>query len=739
MTQAEQAALDVSPVNFPPGGNGPFASNDLSERSKRARDGWNASWYLISNSSTAARDLRNAKFLEQYRLKEPYVNLRADARGWMTNLSTGFFKSNVDRAVLKFTTSIDALPHLTASKLKDNAPESARKTNALRDIITKALRSWGGFDELKSNIAFEDVFYGRNAVVRLDRFTWQPTSFKDYDALFPDGTSQDVEKLSYFTVRQRVPVWEAKKLLLDPETSEALGWNRDNLEKAIQNSRPQDADITARLRRDQELLAEHSPASVGTGTQVKVVNFVHFFEQDWSEDNEPIVYHAIYDGNTSGGAVLLEEELPGYIKDRCALLTHNFGTGGYYGSFGMGECLANFSIAIESVRCAIIDSGKLNSCSVVMANQATMQKLGQGGMQFEWPFLLLECEPEALKLQPNAFRNDIQQLMLLDRSIAQWAERLVGLFIPSQGMQSGSDKPRTKGEVELTFSVEQEMHGALERRFQKQFMRMVGIMQYSLLDPENEDEVAKKVREEAYAQDIDDEDIEEFRNSPSFELTGENETSVERLMAALQLAQQNPNADTTTLTRLLLTRTTNESIAQATLPVEWDQIRALESTRQQLQENAMLMSGEEIPVVPTIDINAVHCATMDAKFFAPFIQTVQQINQAPAEQKFKLMPQLEGMLVGVANGISHYAAHVQGMKALKDDAWHDFAQKLTAYGNIVGEIQNEIAKSKASIASAAYQEGMANAAGEVANQQIASGQRPEVPQEPPVVEAPVGN
>lgn len=598
----------------------------------------------------------------------PYdpAKLKSQGKMWKRNFSTHFLQKELNRAAPRFYMPILNASTMTAAELPAGWPKGQEKTAFFRDTMTRAIRGWSKNDSFWRGLATEVCDYGFGFAAWTDPFEWRPKLVRMDRGFVPRGTEVMDDKVGRFTLKWDYRPDELLGIARKAVDSGSTYWNKEAVALAVQQANlpalPQDM---SQLRKWEELIREQSWDYNYTRSQ-KVIETRHFYVLEFSGK---ISHYILWPDGESKHQLLYEhlDEYEGiYGTDEFVIpVTFGFGDGTIHGSWGVGQLLYDLAAQVEKIRCDSIDN-LLNSnkarLQVPNAKDAASAQLVVNdsfviatGAQFAQNVGGIAANPEGY--------------LVLDKQMTQWAQEMVGSYLPPI-----PDKKTdvTAAQVNAAVVAEQEVQRDNQESWLKYCGRIVATISRRMLNPESDDDYGQAVRnkllgktdkwfekmfrgakallEKAGAGKLADmipsapialteAEIEILLNQPMVQTVMEfTEFAAQQRGAFAASVQNNPLFNQAAVARFMAGGVQGASAAFVSEIVtpEGDTTSITAQARQQLQENASMLVGIDMPVVIT-DSHLVHLNTLKG----PMAQAIQG-----------------GLIQPATLGLKHAAAHV---------------------------------------------------------------------------------
>lgn len=612
--------------------------------------------------------------------------LKATGQGNRYNFPTGFMSSIVDKVTPVPVGIIDSARYLTSASLKNIDPNTkvvdeskARKTDLLREKVTKAIRRWPDWKTFCTGLCQELVLIGRCFALFLDPYTPWPKFFRTDQAFLPNGTGEHARSVQFLVAKQDLLVHELVNLIRDKEAARAAGWDIDAAVMAINEALPRnattaEANQSTDQRTYEDCIREGNQGASYAGASVIPIAHIIAVEATTALGKENPVTHFILYRLKEHQVLFKKEDRFDRIEDAATLFTLEPGNGKFYGSKGLGRKLINKHLAIERARNRMFDQLEMSGM-LVLKSDASRAPTVQ--FKVRHPFILTTTDAEFVEQEIQA---NVKAYLDADAKMVDLAQQRVGQYLPSQLTNNEGMRDKTAKEVSIDFQREAEAKVAFLSRFWGQFADLISAMQRKLLDPETTDKCAKELQADLKLSGISDAEMKEFANAPAAEVI-QDLTQIQntQIMAVAAKYGNDPDVNTRELKIRDIAAMASPAIAEAILlPPKDVQANVLESARQQMLETeAMNMGSPGMPVSPRDD-HKVHLDVL----LPDLMQAIQkgiQIGMHPQD------------LGKVAAGLTHAQGHLQ--------VWGQAAQGskpmqkvISGYAKALAEVDKQLKK-----------------------------------------------
>lgn len=634
----------------------------------------------------------------------PYnpATLKAQGKSWKRNVSTRFLQKELARTASRFYMPVLTASTLTAAELPSGWPRGQEKTKFFRDTITRTIRSWRKNDMYWRGLGAEVSDYGFGFAAWTDPYEWRPHLCRMDRGFVPRGTEVMDDKIARFTLKWDYRPDELLQVVRKAIDGGSTNWRKDAVANAVDAatlpSMPQDM---TKLRKWEELIRENSWDYNYSKAQ-RVVEARHLYVLEYTGK----VSHYILWPDGPSESQLLFEHLDAYDStDQVVLpMVFGYGDGTIHGSWGAGQLLYDLAAQVEKVRCDSIDN-LLNS------NKARLQvpnAKDAGTAQLVVNDTTIIATGAQFAQNVGGISGDPKGYMILDDKMSQWAQEVVGSYLPPIPLQPSDIKA---AQVNAAQQREQEAQRDVLESWMKQVALVVQEMTRRLLNPDSDDDVGQATRAKLLgknatwfgkmfskvwekAKDIKalenlippapvqltDEELDILIHQPAVQsVTDFTEWAAGQRASFCASVQQNPLFNQAACARYMAAGvpSAGDAFVDSVVVPEGDTTSVTGQQRQQLLESSsMLMTGQPIPVVVT-DAHVVHWDTL----VGPLEQAIQAGAIAPAK-------------AGLVHLGAHYASGVQ-LKSWPPDRINTDKATLARFQRALQAKEQEVAAAKA--------------------------------------------
>lgn len=592
--------------------------------------------------------------------------LKEQGKLWKRNVSTRFLQKELNRAAPRFYMPILSASTLTAAELPAGWPKGQEKTKFFRDTITQAFRSWRKFDMLWRGAGAEVCDFGYCFMCWTDTKEWRPHLARMDRGFVPKGSEVMDDKLARFTLKWSYRPDELLKIARDATDAGSEKWKKEAVaeavNKATQPVRP--GDMSGQ-RKWEELIREQV-IDYSTSRAQRMIECRIF----WALEFSGKVSQYILWPDGTGDNKLLFEDLDAYDgTDQAVIpLVFGYGDGTIQGSMGPGQLLYDLAGQVERVRCDGIDN-LLNS------NKARLQVANAkdvASAQLVVNDVMVVACGATFAQNIGGISGDPKGYMLLDDKMTQWAQEIVGSYLPP--MPSQASKAAT-AIVEQAQQREQAIQQDNLENWLKQVALVIAEMTRRMLDPDSDDEYAQGIRKKLLGDNVgwltktlskladkvtllkkiippapvmlSEEELEILINQPAVQsVTDFTEYAAGQRAQFAASVQNNPLFNQDAVARYMAAGVPNAGqsfVDSIVVPTGDTTSQTIQARQQQLESSSMLLTGQPVPVATT-DSHYIHWQQM----------------QGPLQQAIQA-----GAIPAAKAGLAHAAAHFAAAQAQK--------------------------------------------------------------------------
>jgi len=631
----------------------------------------------------------------------PYnqATLKSQGKNWKRNISTRFLQKELNRAAPRFYMPVLSASVLTAAELPAGWPKGQEKTKFFRDTVTQAIRSWRKNDMLWRGAGAEVCDFGYAFMCWTDPLEWRPHLARMDRGFVPKGTEIMDDKLARFTLKWDYRPDELLKIVRDATDAGSEKWKKDSAAKAVDHATlptlPQDM---SRLRKWEEMIRQQAVDFNYSRTQ-RMIETRH---QWFLEYSGKVSHYLTWPGGPKDSQLLFED-LDAYDgTDQVVIpLVFGYGDGTIQGSMGAGQLLYDLAAQVEKVRNDGIDN-LLNS-NKARLQVASAKDVATAQLAINDTTIIATGATFAQNI--GGISGDPKGYMVLDDKMTQWAQEIVGSYLPP--MPSQASKAAT-AIVEQAQQREQEIQRDVLESWLKQVALVVAEMTRRMLNKDSDDEFAQGIRKKLLGDNVgwltktlsklsekisvlkkiippapialSEEELEILINQPAVQsVTDFTEWAASQRAQFAASVQNNPLFNQDAVARYMAAGVPNAGQAfvdSIVVPTGDITSQTVQERQQQMENTTMAVTGQPVKVALT-DNHYVHWQQMQGP--------LQQVIQG-------------GAIPAATAGLQHAAAHFaagQSTKTWPPDKINEDKATLARFQQALQAKEQEIAVAKA--------------------------------------------
>lgn len=543
----------------------------------------------------------------------PYnpATLKAQGKNSKRNLSTRFLQKELNRAAPRFYMPVLTASVMVAPSLPAGWPRGQEKTQFFRDSMTRFFRSWRKNDMFWRGLAAEVVDYGFGFAAWTDPYEWRPHLCRMDRGFVPRGTEVMDDKLARFTLKWDYRPDELLKLVRSATDAGSEHWKKDAVAQAVDAATlPSMPQGMTNLRKWEELIREQSWDYNYSRSQ-RMIEARHLFVLEFSGK----VSHYILWPDGPADAQLLFEHLDAYnsTDEVVVPVVFGYGDGTIHGSWGCGGLLFDLSCQVEKIRCDSMDN-LLNSNKVRLqvpnAKDAATAQLAINDST-------IIATGAQFAQNVGGIAGDPKGYMILDDKMSQWAQEIIGGYLPPIPLQPSDIKA-----AQINAATAQEQ--AIKEDNQESWLKQVAIittqMSRRALKEDSNDPEAQELRKlllgkvpEGWPEppvSLTEKELEIFLNQPAIQSVSQfTEYAASKRGAFAASVSQDPRFRPVVGARYMAAAAGDDAFVESMVVPEGDTSSVTAAQRAQLQENAVMLLGIEQPVLVQ-DFHQVHLDTL---------------------------------------------------------------------------------------------------------------------------------
>lgn len=160
--------------------------------------------------------------------------------------------------------------------------------NIVADEFHRTLFGWDSWDWHIQLRQSEELVHGWGCHLTMDAFDWRVSTKCMRDVLFPDNTTSDLEDLEFFCVRDQVKAHKLYEAIRNPAAATLMGWNVDEVKKAIIEAAQTKAGHGNRQVTEEEVQQRLKNGDMGFGYNgATALTLNHLFVREYGTRRRP--------------------------------------------------------------------------------------------------------------------------------------------------------------------------------------------------------------------------------------------------------------------------------------------------------------------------------------------------------------------------------------------------------------------------------------------------------------------
>ena len=355
------------------------------------------------------------------------------------NLNFGEAESLLEQALAGYVDLVESVENLVSVSIKeDNAQNKSDWEQIIGEGFTKMLREWDEFNFKHVLNSTYFIKHGVSVAYWEDEYDWRWQISKIGDFLLPRRTWASEESVEVAISPRVMRAHELYRFIRDQERASELGWNIEEVQKAIlaNTGATSTYHITEWERYEEDLKNNDLFIAHGSGSEVRVIH-------GWIKEYDGTMSHyiSLADGSNED---FLYAKRHRFTKatDAFVIFTYGVGTNGYYQSIrGLGYKIFPHIQVSNRMRCQLVDGAMLSTSLLIQPDSE--DDLENLSFEYMGPFSILQSGVKIMDKEiPNIGQNAIPVL----QDMAQQLQNRAGAYTSVNG--NPNPQERTKFEVQ---------------------------------------------------------------------------------------------------------------------------------------------------------------------------------------------------------------------------------------------------------------------------------------------------
>lgn len=563
---------------------------------------------LITDSDQLVR--RAAKITAKLNGERPRSG-RADAnkgKSHKSNVLTGALSTTCSKIPPRFYMPIKTARYLVAGTLDASVDGSVHKSEFFRENVTKTIRRWKKFNFYVQALANEVGIYGYGFPSFFNEYEWRPRMIRQDKGFVPIGTELLDTDTPFYCVKWEYRPDELLRLLEKAEAKGKKTWQVENVRTAVKAALPKSKDSGEASSRESEDLVRQASLGASYSKGAKKIETFHLFAKESSGkiSHYILLSKSSNTDNASKGedSRLLYQKLDRFeaMDEVMAAVVFQFGNGTVHGSLGAGQILYDMSVQVELTRNESFDNLKLSNKLKLQVSDGKDINTVKAMVMDEKVIVSGASFAGSTAAMPV----NVEGFIALDRQMTGLMEEKVGAFLPPAIVPGASP---TATQISVQAAREDEIRSFILDNWLTQFAQSMHMMVRRLCNPASPDKDAQALIKLLRTK-LSTEEIEELvESSGMMNIMEFTEVISQRRAQFAASVRGNPMYDQAEVERVIAESAVGSELASVLLPKGQDQTLVAEAQRQQFMENAVLLDGQVVPVVPR-DNDYIHMEAM---------------------------------------------------------------------------------------------------------------------------------
>ena len=609
--------------------------------------------------------------------------LKDKAKGYKTNISTGALATECNRVPTRLFMPIKTARYLTAASLPASVVNGPQKTEKFREVITDTIRSWPRWNFFVRGFAREVGVFGFGFPTFFDEWDWRPSLIRGDRGFVPAGT-EILEEPEFYEVLYEYKPHELIQLAKQAKDAGLDTWKIPAITAAVNDASRPDHGSSETDARSFEELTRQANMGFSYTKGVKVIKTKHLFAKEHSgKVSHWILYPEGENESQTGDETddsiytktdkrLLYEKLDAYETSMWEVViptVFDYGDGTIHGSWGAGQILYDMAHQVEIVRNDSIDA--LRNSGKVKVQVPDPKDVNSVKLIYNDSHIIVTGAQFAGNTA--ALPSDISSFGALEDRMSRWAQEKVGSYLPPIPSQPSDIKA---AQVNAAIAQEAEIKEANGENWLSQFAWLIFSMTRRLCNPNSSDPISKATLERLLSEGLTSEDIVMLRDQAPIKSV--MEFTPYKTMQVAQFAASkggNPLYNQRNLEVAQVQGAAGDRFVDSFLLPEGDTATIDGARRAQMEENAAMALGQDVPVLPS-DLHWYHMQEMKP--------SLEQVIQSANFPLAKL-------------GLGHYAKHYDfgvETKTLPKDQINNEKSYISKLAKIIENAENAATEAK---------------------------------------------
>ena len=375
----------------------------------------------------------------------PYsdTDLMASGQSYRCNVNFDEASAILENAMSGYVDIIHSVEHLMTLKTEyGDTKQRLELSNVICEELTRAIRSWPQFHFNYLLLCQYFVTHGVGIAYWEDDIDWRWRVSMFGDFLIPRKTLACEDEIEVAVCVRSYQAHQLYKFIEDPEAATDMGWNVEQVRKAlIKATNGSSTTFTDWERLQVELKNNDLFTGTANASEVKVVHA-------WVKEFDGTVsYYMTLENNEAEDFLCVKRSLYNHINSAFVFFPYGIGTNGYYHSIrGLGYKIFPQVQLSNRLRCQMADGAMLSS--TLLLQPQSEQALEDLNFTYYGPYSVLA--PDMINVVPNAMPDVSRSAMPFLQDLAAQMQNKTGSYDSAAAITDSREKTKLETQAILS-------------------------------------------------------------------------------------------------------------------------------------------------------------------------------------------------------------------------------------------------------------------------------------------------
>lgn len=634
----------------------------------------------LDEDDRRGRDSRRSQIMGAFNGNAPWSPdwLRSQGLDWHFNCSFNHMAGVMGRATVPYTRFGLDVRYLT----KFTGDLQAWRLDRTRTEYVKAIKRWGRWSKFYTRLVQELNLFGWDVAYWLDESTPFPEFSQQARCFVPDESPNDINDIDVMVIKKYYLIHQLYDKIADEDQAKKSGWNVKNVQACLMSARPKRLETTRNFEEFQKAIRggyiywSYSSAKVIPVYHVLVRELsgkVSQWAVEWRQGDSEV--QQTYGKLENSGLFHAYEQFDS-MSQVGVYFDAEPGDGCWHGPRGVGQRAYNTHVNRDKLMNQIMTSTLL---SMMLPLKVPDELRGADlDTYVQLPFCQL---PSGVEMLTERLPGVTQDIFATDALLTSNAEQTMGDVVPSGRAPNTTSGEKTATQSTIDARRQDEMRQSGIERFVDPFAKMHGEIFRRLTKVGNQNKDAKEFQRRLREQNVIDNKLtlsvmqERIEVASFYEIKDVTGEAAAASQVIFQEMRGDPMLEQKPIYEDRIRAIMGPEAVLRYLPEEANKVEFAEAVRKQQMENAAIMLGQPIEVMPGDKHEA------EAPEVIRFI--TEQFNQAAQGGNSLPIPVIEAL-------IEHAKKHLLAMS--QDKRYKQLSAQLSSQ---LGPLEQMIQKLKA--------------------------------------------